>query len=541
MCFVLKVMKKFYIVILLLFLGTILFFPSCAKRGFITGGAMDTIPPVIVSSTPKNYTTNFNGNEIKIYFNEFIKVKDINKQLIISPPLATKPQITPQGSASKFISVKLKDTLQANTTYSFNFGQSITDNNEGNPYSQFKFVFSTGNYIDSLQLVGTIKDAFEKKSPNFVSVQLYDAATFTDSTIYKSNPLYITNTLDGAKFYKFENLKAGKYYVVALKDQNSNYKFDPKFDKIGFLPEPITLPNDTVYELELFQEKLAFKAEKPSQESNNKLFLPVTGNGVEKTKVTASNGTNDVPVRMLSYPVTNKDSVQLFVPIMQKDSLIFNVENGNFKKSFVSKFKDTKEIDSLAIDSKQKGTLHFRDLFTLETNTPLDVLQFDKIILINKDSVNVPFKAKYNEFERKIIFDFKKEENERYKMKVLPGTFIDFYGIPNDTLQFSVSTRQYSDYGNLKVNLKSVTRFPVILQVLNAKGDVLAEGFSDGEPSLNFELLEPNLFTLRLIYDDNKNRIWDTGNYLEKRQAEEIIYFPKEIDVRANWDVEQDF
>ena len=90
------------------------------------------------------------------------------------------------------------------------------------------------------------------------------------------------------------------------------------------------------------------------------------------------------------------------------------------------------------------------------------------------------------------------------------------------------------------MNLKSVSRFPVIVEILKSNGEVVAQGYSEGETSLNFELLEPSLFTIRLIYDDNKNRIWDTGNFLEKRQAEEIIYFPKTIDVRANWDVEQD-
>src|SRR5690606_10736213 len=139
------------------------------------------------------------------------KIKDINKQLIISPPMKNNPDITPMGSASKFIRIKIKDTLQENTTYSFNFGQSITDNNEGNPYSQFKFIFSTGPYIDSLMLRGNIKDAFEKKPDNFVTVMLYEAnETFNDSTVYKEKPRYVTNTLDSMVNYNLENLKEGK-------------------------------------------------------------------------------------------------------------------------------------------------------------------------------------------------------------------------------------------------------------------------------------------------------------------------------------------
>jgi hypothetical protein len=226
---------------------------------------------------------------------------------------------------------------------------------------------------------------------------------------------------------------------------------------------------------------------------------------------------------------------------MEKDSLIFTIEADNYKKGFTSKIKKIQETDSLSIDAKQKGALAFRDQFTLKTNTPIDQFNNEKITLLNKDSVKVAFTTKYNEFEREIVFDFKKEENEKYKMTALPGAFVDFYNTPNDTLKFNFTTKQYSDYGNLRVNLKSATRFPVIVEILKSNGEIVAQGYSEGETSLNFELLEPNLFTLRIIYDDNKNRIWDTGNFLEKRQAEEIIYFPKAIDVRANWDVEQDF
>lgn len=134
-------MRRIYFLIVFLVVGFSVFMNSCAKRGTITGGLKDTIPPKIITSSPENYKTDFKETEIKIVFDELIKIKDISKQLIISPPMKTAPIIVPQGSASKFISIKIQDTLQENTTYSFNFGQSITDNNEGNPYSQFKYVF----------------------------------------------------------------------------------------------------------------------------------------------------------------------------------------------------------------------------------------------------------------------------------------------------------------------------------------------------------------------------------------------------------------
>lgn len=533
-------MKNPYFIVFTLLIISFLSITSCAKRGTITGGPKDTIAPVIVTALPENYTTNFDGNEIKIVFSELIKVKDINKQLIISPPLKKQPIIMPQGSASKFISIKILDTLQPNTTYSFNFGQSITDNNEGNPYSQFKYVLSTGTYIDSLALLGKIKDAFEQKPDNFVSVQLYDAQTFTDSTVYKETPLYVTNTLDTLKVFSLENLRAGDYYIVALKDKNNNYKYDPKSDKIGFLKDKISVPNDTVFQLELFKEKTAFKAIKPLQESTNKLLMGFEGNP-KGAKISAKNGNENVPIVMTQYPQKDKDSVQLFIPIIQADSLEIIVEKEGFSKSFVTKLKEQKTNDSLKVSPLQQGTLHFRDTFALKTSVPLKNIDKNYITILNKDSVKVNFKHSYKEFEQEIVFDFIKEENQKYQIELLPNALEDIYDVKNDTLSFVFGTKSYSDYGNLKVNLKSAKRFPLILEILTDKGDVVASAISNGERTLQFEALEPNIYTLRIIYDDNNNGYWDTGNYLEKRQAEEIEYCPSKVEIRANWDWDQDF
>lgn len=534
------VMRKIYFIILFIVFSLLLTITGCAKRGTISGGLKDTIPPKIISSSPENYKTNFKGKEIKIVFDELIKVKDITKQLIISPPMQTAPIIVPQGSASKYISIKIQDTLQDNTTYSFNFGQSITDNNEGNPYSQFKYIFSTGSYIDSLTVVGTIKDAYNQKPDNFVSILLYDAKTFKDSTVYKETPLYVTNTLDSLKVFSLENLKEGDYYIIALKDKNGNNKFDPKSDKIGFLNEPIKTPSEIAYQLELFAEKPVFKAEKPIQQTTNKFFMAYSGN-TKNLKVTAKSGSNTVDVKLAQFPQIGKDSVQLFVPKITSDSIVFLVENDNYSKSFTSKYKELKESDTLSIEAKQSSNLNFRDKYTLKTTTPLIEFDNSKITILNKDSIKVDFTTKYHDFKKEYELDFKKEENEKYSITLLPGAITDFYGKSNDTLIKKITTTSYADYGNLRINLKNVNRFPLILELLDSKGKVIASQVSTKETTLNFDLIDPLAYTIRVIYDDNANSEWDTGDYLARKQAEEIIYFPKEIDVRANWDVEQEF
>lgn len=507
---------------------------SCAKRGSISGGTKDTIAPVLKASFPKNLSTNFNGREIKLVFDEYVKLKNINKQLIISPPMKNQPEILPYN-ASKVITIKLKDTLQPNTTYSFNFGQSIEDNNEGNPYSQFKYVFSTGTYIDSLKLKVKIKDALEKKTDNFVSVMLYEVnEKFNDSTIYKENPRYITNTLDSLKVVTLENIKAGKYLLVALKD-NGNNKFNPRVDKIGFQKQYITIPNDTIFEVELFKEKLPFVALKPSQAAGSRMLMGYEGNPKD-VKVTVKNGSEIIPNIVTQFP--KKDSVLIWFKPIKADSLHITVEKEKFLKDFTVRLKKQK-ADSLSITALYASSLPLRERFLLTSSIPLVKFDKSKISINNKDSKAVDFTTEYDEFEQKLYLDFKKEEAEKYKIQLLPGALTDFYDKVNDTLKYNVTTRNTSDYGNLKVVLENVKRYPVIIELTDKDGNVKYSAYTENNPTVEFLTLEPAKYTLRIIYDDNKNKVWDTGSYMERRQTEEVIYLPKEIDLRANWDWEQ--
>ncbi len=150
---------------------------QCARRGSPTGGPKDNTPPVLLKAEPENLTTEFKAKKIRLYFDEYIKLEDVQNQLIVSPPLKYNPEVTPQGGARKYVEITLKDTLLENTTYTLNFGQGIVDNNEGNPNSFLTYVFSTGTYIDSLTVSGVVKDAFNKKADEFISVMLYEIDT----------------------------------------------------------------------------------------------------------------------------------------------------------------------------------------------------------------------------------------------------------------------------------------------------------------------------------------------------------------------------
>ena len=521
-----RISVKYFLVFMLLFII------GCAKRGTITGGEQDTLAPVLTSSLPKNFSVNFSGKEVKLYFDEYIKLNDINKQLIVSPPMETPPDISPTG-ASRYISIKIKDTLKSNTTYSFNFGQSIQDNNEGNAYQQFKYVFSTGNYIDSLSVEGTLKDALEQKADNFVTVMLYEKnEKYSDSTVYKEKPNYVTSTLDSLKTWKIENVKAGKYVLIALKDFSNNFKFDPKKDKIGFLKQEITVPSEEKYELKLFQEKTVSKILKPSQASGNRAFVGYEGDA-KNIKIVLKNGNEVLP--SIVTKVDKKDSVQVWFNKIKVDSLKMEITKDDFKKDFYFKMKDQKK-DTLAFTASNNGVIGFRDTFSISTATPIVKFDNSKISVVDKDKKAVAFSTEYDAFNQKLNFKFKKEEEQKYVVQLLPGAMTDFFEKQNDTLNYKFSTKSNAEYGNMTLTLEKAKRFPIIVELTDEKGKVLVSEYAESKPIVRFEGLEPNKYYLRIIYDDNKNREWDPGKFLEKQQPEEVIYYPKEILFRANWD-----
>lgn len=512
-------------------------FTSCAKRGFITGGPKDTLAPVILSASPENFSTHFTAKTIKITFDEYIKLDKINQNLIISPPMNTPPEITPMGFASKTITIKLFDTLRPKTTYTFNFGQSIKDNNEGNPFTGFTYVLSTGDYIDSLKVSGSLQDAYSKKTENFVNVMLYDASTFTDSTVYKTKPMYVTNTLDSLTQFSIDNIKEGTYYIVALKDKNNNYLFDSRSEKIGFLPQKISVPTDSVYQISLFKEKKTIQATRPTMVSNNKWLLPYEGNYRKlKLDVTA----NNQPIKTVFTKVENKDSLYVFTPNASYDSLQFQLKEGTYNKSFTVKTRKVKMVDSLSVSFSKTGPIHFTDTLYVRTTTPVEKMDNDKFVLQNKQAESIPFSLVLDTLQLKTKLLFDKKENQSYQLTLLPGALTDIYGKSNDTLTYSFVTAAATDYGNLTLSINNPEKkFPLIVQLLDEKENVFTEVPLESEEPILFKLLPPNKYYVRVIFDENKNGIWDTGNYLKKRQPEKVYYFPNPIDVRANWELNE--
>ncbi len=533
-------MKKYISGLLILLIS--LLFTQCAKRGTPTGGLLDSIPPAFLRAAPENYSVNFNKEEIRIYFDEYIKLEKPQQQIIISPPMALKPDITPLGSAQKYVRIRINDTLQENTTYAVNFGNSVVDNNEGNPLPYFKYVFSTGSYIDSLSISGTVSDALLKEANPFISVMLYEVnEDFSDSLVYKDPPRYITNTLDSLKTFELSNLKEGTYQLVAVQDLNSNYKYNPGKEKIAFIDQHINIPSDTTYNLVMFKEELAFKAERPKQEGLQKILIGYRGKvNLDSLKFKALN-TPEADFDYRISKVTDKDSLYLwFKPQLQTDSLWMQVSSPNLIDTLITRISEEPK-DSLRISFEPSGNLDFGKKVFLKSTIPLLEKNDSLIQILNKDSLAVNFSSELIPYENSVLLKFDQNENETYRISVLPGALTDFFNSTNDTIQANIRTRAFSDYGNLSLNLQNIRKFPIIVQLTDEKGIIKAEKFSTSESNIRFELVSPGKYLIRVIYDSNENGKWDTGNYLLKTKPEEIIYFPDLLDMRPNWDINETF
>ncbi len=514
---------------------------QCAVTGTPSGGIKDIIPPKLVKAEPKNMSLNFKAKKFRLYFDEYIKLSDVQNQLIVSPPLKHTPTITPSGTAQKYVEVFIKDTLKENTTYTFNFGQSIVDNNEGNPNSFFSYIFSTGTYIDSLSLKGVVEDAYNKEVDSYISIMLYEMdSTYTDSTVYKKPPNHIANTLDSTFLFEMKNLKKGKYALFGIKDESKNNVFDQGSDKIAFIKDTISLPTDETYLLTLFKEEANYAASVPKFESKNKIIFGYQGN-YKDIKI---NPLSIIPdsIKTKITKQRDKDTINFWFTPYEVDSLLFTVTNEKQKKIDTFTVKSRKvALDTFVLKPNIIGAIGFEDKFLINVNTPLEHIDDSKITLINKDSIAVPYNTVLDTVDNSLKINFDKEPNEAYRLSIFPCLFEDMFGKTNDTIVFNLTTKSYADFGNLELNLSGNVTYPAIVQLTNEKGETKRELYATEPKSLYFTNLSPGNYLIRVISDDNMNQKWDTGNYLKNIQPERVSHSPEIIEMRANWEEKYNF
>ncbi len=511
---------------------------SCAIPGSPTGGPKDTIPPKILEMKPKNMSTHFNDDEINIYFDEYIKLVGTKKNLVISPPLKEDPDIKPKGLPRTSISILFNEKLKKKTTYTFNFGESIVDNNEGNKLPNFKYIFSTGAYIDSLYTMGKVAFCDSDKIAKNTLVMLYKVdAEYTDSIVYKDKPTYFSNTLD-SNLFKINHIKKGKYRIVALKNPNNKFKYNPRKDQIAFYKNDIILPQDTstIIKLRLFKEADKFRIKSPIHKAKGRILLNFEG---QNKNITAHR----------IAPVKHDTLKDLFIYSTTGDTIKYWFERG--KEKFI-KFlikEENKIIDTLKVKLKKQKqekfnvnvlqtTLKPKEYITIQTNKPIVKIDTAFVQVLDKDSLKVKYTTRIDTFKQKIQFIFKNQPDQKYNITLLPKAITNILRETNDTLISKVSTRKLNEYGLIELKINNVKAYPIIVQLLQGN-KIVAKRYATKKQSFIFKHLLPGKYSFKIIFDKNKNKKWDTGNYLKRILPEETLYYKERVEVKANWDIEQ--
>ena len=516
---------------------------GCAKRGTPTGGPKDSIPPVLVNASPKLNSTNFDSEEIRLTFDEWIKLDKVQDQLIISPPLEKSSyEIKPLSGVTKKVFLNFLDSLAPETTYTINFGNSIKDNNEDNPLTFFSYTFSTGETIDSLYIRGNTRDAFSQESDEFISLQLYLVdSLFKDSIVFQNKPTYISNTLDSTN-YKFQNLKEGQYLLIALKDNNNDYLFNPLNDKIGFIDSLITLPRDSIIDLKLFKEEVNVVWDKPHFINSEKIGFGFYGKLDTKKIKIESNIPDSVNYAFIKDKET--DTLNLWLSKNSFDSLNFSLIQSDTTKLTTVKFDRKKDslIDSLSFKAKTVNIIHFNESFKISSNIPLAKIEDSLITVRDIDSLKIPFSTSINKRLDEIDISFDVSPSDKYSIVIMPKAIKDIRGSNNDSIQYNVVSQTLEDYGNIFLDVILSNNSKYILQLIDSEMGVIREFENiESNSTYSFDYIVPGKYTFRLIEDLNNNGVWDTGDYLKKRQPEPVFYYTNELEVRANWDFNEIF
>jgi hypothetical protein len=343
--------------------------------------------------------------------------------------------------------------------------------------------------------------------------------------------------IDSTSNYELQNLKAGKYLIIALEEENKDYIFQPDSDKIGFLNKYVELPKDSLIDLKVFKEKVLNKISRPRQNSLNSFII---GNeGDEDLKIKLIESKQNKIITRTTRDIKSDSLIFWFKTNNEIDSLKLTISNEFVTDTFSLKISKRKK-DSLVIKPMSSNVIKFYEDFSLLINTPVNTVDKNKIQIIDKDSSSTDYELRLDSINNKLDFIFEKRQNENYILNFLPGSIEDVFENKNDSLSFKLKTKTFDDYGNLflKIIGKKSTK---IVQLVNSDDKIKYEKITDFENELSFENIEPGKYYIRIIYDENNNEKFDTGSFLNRLVPEKVTYYPNLIDIRAGWDLVQEF
>ncbi|NAW51992.1 hypothetical protein GNY06_11650 [Elizabethkingia argentiflava] len=536
----------------LFFLWCMLLMFSCARVGEPEGGKMDKTPPRVLSSKPDSMATNVPTSlkELRINFDEYIILKDAAKQLIISPPIKKIKKTIPSSMANKYILIQWEDTLKANTTYSFNFGNSIADNNEGNILPYYNFVFSTGEKIDSLYVSGYVDDILKPKNKNKelasnentkpTVVGLYQKGVKD----YREKPYYI-GQVDADGYFELTYLAAGDYNLIAFQDDNMNNIYDPGKEKIAFLSEPLHL-DQNMKGLRLLlsspKKKFRYVEAKMIPGGVNLIF---EGKPDSLQLHTLGNTLSDYKIR--HKPKSDSAFIWINPKAEKLTEIAFNFRfsyyNAEKKKiDTTSTYYKVNPKDELVLSNRSGSVLPPESGLRLGANMALDNVDFSQWKLTTDSITSVPFQARVlegNPFDIQVDASFM--AGKKYSLRVPKESVSSFYYKNSKPIIFNFGIGKNEDYGALTFKLKNAPQAPFWFQLLNDNFEVVNQQKVEGKTEIKINHLQPQTYSVRILVDNNRNGVWDGADFETHTQPEEAYLYRKKMAVRPLWNLTEDW
>ncbi|WP_295670790.1 Ig-like domain-containing domain [uncultured Mucilaginibacter sp.] len=525
---------------LALILPGFLMLMGCANRQSITGGPRDHDPPKLLKATPPNMTRNFKANTIQLDFDEYFKLTNSFTEITMSPAQTKIPEYK---TSKKSLIIKLKDSLEKNTTYVINFGKAIADVNESNVMKNFTYVFSTGPHIDSLSMSGMVINTTTGEREKEATVMLFTLKQ--DSLLFGKKKPTIFTTTDTSGNFSLNNLHDGKYKIYALKEINGGNKiYDNDKELIAFTRNIINLQRDTSnIELKLFKETPEkFKLlEKQHFDQDGKISF-------------FFNKSLDNPSIKIVYP-PDFDKYKIAEINKTNDTATVYMRNMDFDSLRVTILDNNKPLDTLALRKGKKES--FLRILTFQYNlsdlklkprTPLiatasyPIESFDPALITLKEDSNEVSNftiVRDTANTRKFTVDYKWKQNANYTLVYNAGAFTDIYAEKNKGAikHFSLNKPENYSLLTLKVTVPDSGK-SYIVQLLDDRNHILRKDVIHKSGPIVYKDYITGKYNISVVYDDNKNGKWDSGNVHLRLLPENIWINPTVITLRPNWEQE---
>jgi hypothetical protein len=501
---------------------------SCASTGQLTGGPKDTAAPKMDSlRSAQARATSVFPKELTFYFDEYIEVKDPIKQVLISPPLTYIPKVKAKG---KRLTVTLddKEVLKSNTTYTINFGEAIVDFHEGNKYTPFRHVFSTGPVLDSLSVTGEIVDVKTNKSPENVSIFLYDV--LTDSIVSMAKPLYSTKPDKDGKF-SFENIRADSFKIFALVDGNLNYLYD--------------LPSESI----AWQDSIIITAgDKPTPKVKLISSIPIPRYKINNRNIKSYGRINLVmsqQARMMDISTSpsvniaieqSKDTLMVWYDT-ELDSVSVYTELDTFLIKPKGRTDYLKKSKFRMLTSNANNQMLIKDSLSIMMSHPIMSIDTSKIRLVDDIGDISAFEVVRGAHPRQLIMRYDWTEGVSYKAFLDSAAIRSMYGKTNDSIKFDLgflAADKWADLDLSIVDLDSTSNY--LLKVFRNVDTISVTQISKkSKMQIMLKDLLADRYDLEIFEDQNQNGQWDPGDYWQHRQPEKYKII-KGSKLKENWD-----